>query len=104
MKRCIVWLLTLACVLCFAGCDRWTDADVVLTETGYPHGEIQIPQIFCQFQSYKTAACQYRRTRVIVLDILPDAKCIFYGTQCEKLLKIHPGKLGLGGFGTGGEQ
>ena len=52
MKRCIVWLLTLACVLCFAGCDRWTDADVVLTETGYPHGEIQIPQIFCQGQLY----------------------------------------------------
>lgn len=59
MKTCILWFLTLACVLCFAGCDRWTDADttrtgadIVLTETGHPSGEIQIPQIFCQGQLY----------------------------------------------------
>ena len=64
----------------------------------------QFPEIFCKFQSYKAAACQYRGLGVRAVYVLLDAESIFHSAQGKNLIQANTGNFRLGRFRTGGEE
>ena len=68
------------------------------------HIHAQFPQIFCQFQSNETAACQHSRFWMVLIDIFLDPEGILYRTQGKQLIDTNTGKSGLGRLCAGRED
>ena len=64
----------------------------------------ELPQIFRQFQTNKTAARQNDRLGVMPIDVIFDPEGILHGAQSEQILQSNAGEAGLSRLRTRGQD